>query len=106
MEAAKVEVRFEEVSVEADVRIVGRRALPTLLNSAVNAAQVRTYVHTSLYMLSHDKADTLVLKAHHHTAHPYTRAFSLDVINDGMDPSQFGLNPKQNVVGSLWKTDS
>jgi hypothetical protein len=41
--AAKVEVRFEELTVEADVR-VGRRALPTLINCAVNAAQVRTYV--------------------------------------------------------------
>ncbi|KAM0913297.1 hypothetical protein ACQ4PT_012244 [Festuca glaucescens] len=38
--AAKVEVRFEELTVEADVR-VGRRALPTLINCAVNAAQVR-----------------------------------------------------------------
>ncbi|XP_051202814.1 ABC transporter G family member 45 [Lolium perenne] len=36
--AAKVEVRFEELTVEADVR-VGRRALPTLINCAVNAAQ-------------------------------------------------------------------
>ena len=41
--AAKVEVRFEELTVEADVR-VGRRALPTLFNCAVNAAQVRIYV--------------------------------------------------------------
>ncbi|KAG8087773.1 hypothetical protein GUJ93_ZPchr0010g10237, partial [Zizania palustris] len=39
MEAAKVEVRFEEVSVEADVRAVDRRTLPTLLNSTVNVAQ-------------------------------------------------------------------
>ncbi|KAF7095576.1 hypothetical protein CFC21_097710 [Triticum aestivum] len=38
VDAAKVEVRFEELTVEADVR-VGRRALPTLLNCAVNAAQ-------------------------------------------------------------------
>jgi hypothetical protein len=37
--AAKVEVRFEELTVEADVR-VGRRALPTLMNCAINAAQV------------------------------------------------------------------
>ncbi|CAM0911760.1 unnamed protein product [Alopecurus aequalis] len=36
--AAKVEVRFEDLTVEADVR-VGRRALPTLINCAVNAAQ-------------------------------------------------------------------
>ncbi|KAM3262085.1 hypothetical protein ACQJBY_052645 [Aegilops geniculata] len=41
----KVEVRFEELTVEADVR-VGRRALPTLLNCAVNAAQeLATYSH-------------------------------------------------------------
>ncbi|CAO2164993.1 unnamed protein product [Urochloa humidicola] len=38
VEAAKVEVRFERLTVEADVR-VGRRAVPTLLNCAVNAAQ-------------------------------------------------------------------
>ncbi|KAF7050978.1 hypothetical protein CFC21_059267 [Triticum aestivum] len=36
--AEKVEVRFEELTVEADVH-VGHRALPTLLNCAVNAAQ-------------------------------------------------------------------
>jgi hypothetical protein len=39
VEAPKVEVRFERLTVEADVR-VGRRAVPTLLNCAVNAAQV------------------------------------------------------------------
>jgi hypothetical protein len=39
VEAARVEVRFERLTVEADVR-VGRRAVPTLLNCAVNAAQV------------------------------------------------------------------
>ncbi|KAK3124032.1 hypothetical protein QOZ80_8AG0639510 [Eleusine coracana subsp. coracana] len=38
MEAAKVEVAFERLTVEADVR-VGRRAVPTLLNCAINAAQ-------------------------------------------------------------------
>lgn len=37
--AVKVEVQFKDLTVEADVR-VGRRALPTLLNSALNAAQV------------------------------------------------------------------
>ncbi|XP_025875711.1 aBC transporter G family member 45 isoform X1 [Oryza sativa Japonica Group] len=36
--AAKVEVRLEKLTVEADVR-VGRRAVPTLLNCAINAAQ-------------------------------------------------------------------
>ncbi|KAK1604650.1 hypothetical protein QYE76_028323 [Lolium multiflorum] len=38
--AAKVEVRFEELVVEADVRI-DNRTLPTLFNCVVNAAQVR-----------------------------------------------------------------
>lgn len=36
--AAKVAVCFEELGVEADVR-VGHRALPTLLNCVINAAQ-------------------------------------------------------------------
>ncbi|XP_044983003.1 ABC transporter G family member 45-like [Hordeum vulgare subsp. vulgare] len=41
----KVEVRFEELTVEADVR-VGRRTLPTLLNCVLNAAQeLATYSH-------------------------------------------------------------
>jgi hypothetical protein len=39
VDAPKVEVRFERLTVEADVR-VGRRAVPTLLNAAINAAQV------------------------------------------------------------------
>ncbi|AQK57892.1 ABC transporter G family member 34 [Zea mays] len=38
VDAPKVEVRFERLTVEADVR-VGRRAVPTLLNAAINAAQ-------------------------------------------------------------------
>lgn len=36
-----MEVRFEKLTVEADVR-VGRRAVPTLPNCAINAAQVCT----------------------------------------------------------------
>ncbi|CAD6264943.1 unnamed protein product [Miscanthus lutarioriparius] len=45
VEAPKVEVRFERLTVEADVR-VGRRSVPTLLNCAVNAAQeLATSVH-------------------------------------------------------------
>ncbi|KAJ1269487.1 hypothetical protein BS78_07G215800 [Paspalum vaginatum] len=45
VEAAKVEVRFERLTVEADVR-VGRRAVPTLLNCAINAGQeLATSVH-------------------------------------------------------------
>lgn len=44
VEAPKVEVRFERLTVEADVR-VGRRAVPTLLNCAVNAAQVTNFFH-------------------------------------------------------------
>lgn len=39
VDVPKVEVRFERLTVEADVR-VGRRAVPTLLNAAINAAQV------------------------------------------------------------------
>jgi hypothetical protein len=35
----KVEVTFEDLVVEADVRI-GHRTLPTLLNCVVNTAQV------------------------------------------------------------------
>ncbi|KAL5222722.1 hypothetical protein ABZP36_027435 [Zizania latifolia] len=37
MEEAKVDVRFEEVSVEADVCTTSRQALPTLFNSAVSS---------------------------------------------------------------------
>ncbi|AQK57852.1 ABC transporter G family member 34 [Zea mays] len=45
VDAPKVEVRFERLTVEADVR-VGRRAVPTLLNAAINAAQeLATSVH-------------------------------------------------------------
>jgi hypothetical protein len=39
VEAEKVEVSFEGFTVEAEVRL-GRRAVPTLLNCAINAAQV------------------------------------------------------------------
>ena len=39
VEAAKVEVRFERLTVEADVR-VGRHAVPTLLNCTVDTVQV------------------------------------------------------------------
>ncbi|KAL5229992.1 hypothetical protein ABZP36_028768 [Zizania latifolia] len=43
--AAKVEVRLEKLTVEADVR-VGRRAVPTLLNCAINVAQeLATCIH-------------------------------------------------------------
>jgi hypothetical protein len=40
VDAPKVDVRFERVTVEADV-LAGRRAVPTLLNCAINAARVR-----------------------------------------------------------------
>lgn len=43
VEAPTVEVRFERLTVEADVRI-GHRAVPTLINCAVNAAQVINYL--------------------------------------------------------------
>ncbi|KAG8087771.1 hypothetical protein GUJ93_ZPchr0010g9291 [Zizania palustris] len=43
--AAKVEVRVEKLTVETDVR-VGRRAVPTLLNCAINVAQeLATCIH-------------------------------------------------------------
>ncbi|KAG8048141.1 hypothetical protein GUJ93_ZPchr0008g12532 [Zizania palustris] len=38
IEEGKVDVRFEDVSVEADVCTAARQALPTLFNSAVNTA--------------------------------------------------------------------
>jgi hypothetical protein len=45
--AEKVEVSFKGLTVEADVRL-GRRAVPTLLNCAINAAQVFIYMSNSL----------------------------------------------------------
>ena len=39
MELPQIEVRYEHLSVEADV-YVGARALPTLLNSAINVVEV------------------------------------------------------------------
>jgi hypothetical protein len=45
--AEKVEVSFKGLTVEADVRL-GRRAVPTLLNCAINAAQVFIYISNSL----------------------------------------------------------
>ncbi|CAM0879784.1 unnamed protein product [Alopecurus aequalis] len=52
---AKVAVRFEDLTVEADVR-VGHRALPTLLNCAINAAQeFSTYMHISSTMKRSNK---------------------------------------------------
>jgi hypothetical protein len=41
IELPQIEVRYEHLSVEADVH-VGARALPTLLNSAINLLEVRT----------------------------------------------------------------
>jgi hypothetical protein len=43
-----VEVVFEDLAVEADVR-VDHRTLPTLLNSVVNAAKVRTWQNGRIY---------------------------------------------------------
>lgn len=39
LELPKIEVRFEDLSVEADA-YVGSRALPTLLNSTLNIIEV------------------------------------------------------------------
>lgn len=39
MELPKIEVRFQELSVEGKV-YVGSRALPTLLNSVINFTEV------------------------------------------------------------------
>lgn len=39
IELPQIEVRYEHLSVEADV-YVGARALPTLLNSAINVVEV------------------------------------------------------------------
>ena len=44
IELSKVEVRFENLSVEADVH-VGGRAMPTVLNSFRNFAEVGTGWH-------------------------------------------------------------
>jgi hypothetical protein len=41
-----IEVRFENLEVEADVH-VGNRGLPTLLNSVTNTVEVRAYVTTT-----------------------------------------------------------
>ncbi|TVU38823.1 hypothetical protein EJB05_12215, partial [Eragrostis curvula] len=40
IELPQIEVRYENLSVEADV-YVGKRALPTLLNAAINLLEVR-----------------------------------------------------------------
>jgi hypothetical protein len=40
IELSKVEIRFEDLMVEADVH-VGGRALPTVLNSVRNFAEVK-----------------------------------------------------------------
>ena len=41
IQETKVEVRFEDLTVEADVR-EGGRALPTLVNAVINTMQVIT----------------------------------------------------------------
>ncbi|TVU38824.1 hypothetical protein EJB05_12216, partial [Eragrostis curvula] len=41
IELPQIEVRYENLNVEADV-YVGKRALPTLLNAAINVLEVRT----------------------------------------------------------------
>lgn len=44
----KIEIRFEQLSVEGDA-FVGSRALPTLLNSTMNSIEVAFYSRV-LYM--------------------------------------------------------
>lgn len=39
IEVPKIEIRFEQLSVEGDA-FVGSRALPTLLNSTINSIEV------------------------------------------------------------------
>lgn len=50
IEVPKIEVRFEHLSVEGDA-YVGTRALPTLINSTLNAIEV-----------SHSSAIFLIIK--------------------------------------------
>lgn len=46
IEIPKIEVRFENLSVEGDAYL-GTRALPTLLNSTMNAIEVFPYERNS-----------------------------------------------------------
>ena len=43
IELPQIEVRYEHLSAEADVH-VGARAVPTLLNAAINVVEVRTQI--------------------------------------------------------------
>ena len=43
IEQPTIEVRYEHLSAEADVH-VGARAVPTLLNAAINVVEVRTQI--------------------------------------------------------------
>lgn len=47
IELPQIEVRYEHLSVEAEV-YVGARALPTLLNSAINVVEV-SYIHAAMH---------------------------------------------------------
>lgn len=59
IEMPKIEIRFENLSVEADA-YVGRRALPTLLNSAINAIEVRIPCQLFLYFLIHSSTSSSI----------------------------------------------
>jgi hypothetical protein len=47
IEVPKIEVRYENVSVEGDVH-VGRRSLPTLLNATLNAFEVYLFCFSNI----------------------------------------------------------
>lgn len=47
IELPQIEVRYEHLSVEADVH-VGKRALPTLLNAVINTVEVGTCKHKDI----------------------------------------------------------
>lgn len=49
IEIPKIEVRFQNLSVEGDA-YVGTRALPTLLNSSLNAIEVISVVYQLLFL--------------------------------------------------------
>jgi hypothetical protein len=73
IELPQIEVRYENLSIEADV-YVGKRALPTLLNSAINVFEVRTGFRHShitrmyLFVSSSSRHKVLILAFGHPTS--------------------------------------
>ena len=51
IETPKIEVRYENLSIEGDV-YVGSRALPTLLNATLNTIEVGFSFYLFIYFLS------------------------------------------------------